>query len=510
MRSLRAYVITRILLTIPMLLILLILVFILLRVMPGDPVKAAMRPGVPKEYLDQIRHAQGLDRPLVLNLRGSWATTIEPVVVLHEEHSTDSPPVMLALEGSRYSITDRYREGGEDWIRVAVEEGMQVWVEKEKLRWLRQVEFHFTVLEEGTPPGNVPGEWALVQFKQGGVEGWAPANEFAIAINPFDSQFFNYLWGLITRFDLGKSITLRGRPVAADLALKFPATLELSIFGMLIAGVVGVFTGAYAAYKRRSVADYALRIYSIVAYAVPIFWLGLMFQLIFGVGLKWLPVADRVSTQFRPETITQVYHLQSLLTGPLGDQITHYIDLLLPGPASAAATFYQHLVERIIKIVDFFSNFYILNCIVTGQWRSLLDVLKHMILPSMTLGLYLSGIFTRLTRANMLDVLQQDFVMAARARGIKERVVVYKHALMNAFIPILTMFGLQFALLLAGAVLTETTFNWPGMGLFLVERITARDFPAIQGTVVFFALLVALVSLVVDIIYARVDPRVRY
>jgi len=128
----------------------------------------------------------------------------------------------------------------------------------------------------------------------------------------------------------------------------------------------------------------------------------------------------------------------------------------------------------------------------------------------MTLGLYLSGIFTRLTRANMLDVLQQDFITAARARGIPERIVVYRHALLNAFIPILTMFGMQFALMLAGAVLTETTFNWPGMGLFLVDRIYDRDFPAIQGTVVFIALFVAMVSLIVDIIYARIDPRVRY
>jgi peptide/nickel transport system permease protein len=110
----------------------------------------------------------------------------------------------------------------------------------------------------------------------------------------------------------------------------------------------------------------------------------------------------------------------------------------------------------------------------------------------------------------MLDVLQQDYISAARARGIRERIVVYRHALLNAFIPILTMFGMQFAAMMAGAVLTETTFNWPGMGLFLVERVSDRDFPAIQGTVVFFALIIAMVSLVVDIIYARIDPRVRY
>jgi len=484
MRSLRAYIITRFLLTIPMVLILLILVFILLRVMPGDPVKAAMRPGVPQEYLDQIRHAQGLDRPLVINMRGSWATANEPVVVLYAEHDPSSPPVMLAVEGERLPITDRYTEGGEDWVRVSADEGEPIWVEEEKLTWLRQVEFHYTPIEGETPPEGASGNWVRVILHQGGVEGWAPADKFDIAINPLDSQFFNYLWGLITRFDLGRSITLRGRPVARDLALKFPATVELSIFGMLVAGLVGVFSGAFAAQKRRSAADYSLRIYSIVAYAVPIFWLGLMFQLIFGVGLGWFPVADRVSTPLRPHTIAQVYDLQQVLTGPFG--------------------------EKVLAFTDFLSNFYILNCLVTGQWASLLDVLYHLVLPSMTLGLYLSGIFTRLTRANMLDVLQQDFVMAARARGIPEKIVVYRHALLNAFIPILTMFGLQFALLLAGAVLTETTFNWPGMGLFLVDRIVDRDFPAIQGTVVFFALLVAGVSLIVDIVYARVDPRVRY
>ena len=484
MRSLRAYIITRFFLTIPMVLILLILVFILLRVMPGDPIRAAMRPGVPEEYLDQIRHAQGLDRPLVLNMRGSWARADVPVIILYEEHNPNSPPVMLAVEGERLPITDRYTEGDQDWVRVSVDEDEPVWVEAEKLTWLRQVEFHFTPIEGETLPPGVSGDWVRVVLHQGGVEGWAPADDFAITVNPLDSQFFNYLWGLITRFDLGSSITLRGRPVATDLALKFPATMELSIFGMLVAGLVGVFGGAFAARKRGSAADYSLRIYSIVAYAVPIFWLGLMFQLIFGVGLHWFPVADRVSSSLRPHSIAQVYHLQQVLTGTWG--------------------------AKLLAFSDFMSQFFIFNCLVTGQFASLLSVLHHLILPSMTLGLYLSGIFTRLTRANMLDVLRQDFVIAARARGIPEKIVVYRHALLNAFIPVLTMFGLQFALLLAGAVLTETTFNWPGMGLFLVDRIVDRDFPAIQGTVVFFALLVAAVSLLVDIIYARVDPRVRY
>ncbi|MFQ6101124.1 MAG: ABC transporter permease [Anaerolineae bacterium] len=483
MSSLRAYIITRVLLTIPMVLVLLVLVFILLRVMPGDPVKAAMRPGVPEEYLDQIRHAQGLDRPMVINLRGSWATVVEPVVVLYTERDPTSPPVMLALEGERLPVTDRYTEEGDDWLRVSIDKGAQVWVEKEKLAWLRRVEFYFTPVEE---VGNAPieGDWEQVIMLQGGLEGWASTQNFQVHVNPFDSQFFNYLWGLIAHFDLGRSITLRGRPVTADLALKLPATIELSIASMLVATGVGVFAGAFAAQKRRSAADYSLRIYSIVAYAVPVFWLGLMFQLIFGVGLGWFPVAGRIDTQLRPDTITQVFALQERFTGPTGG--------------------------KIIALTDFLSNFYIFSTLITGQWDSLLNVLYHLVLPALTLGLYLSGVFTRLTRANMLDVLQQDFVTAARARGIPEKVVVYRHALLNAFIPILTMFGMQFALMLAGAVLTETTFNWPGMGLFLVDRIYDRDFPAIQGTVVFIALFVATVSLIVDIIYARIDPRVRY
>ncbi|MEW6566556.1 MAG: ABC transporter permease [Chloroflexota bacterium] len=484
MSSLRAYIITRFLLAIPMVLILLTIVFILLRVMPGDPIRAALRPGVPQEYLDQLRHAQGLDRPLVFNLRGSWAEASEAMIVLYSQHDPASPLVGLAVQGDRLPITDRWTEGDQDWLRLSLEAGEPVWVEVEKLAWLRQVEFQYTIIDEGPAPDGTSGSWVRVTLVRGGVEGWAPASSFDITVNPLDSQFFNYLWGLLTRFDLGSSVTLRGRPVALDLGEKFPATAELSVAGMLVASLVGIFTGAFAAQKRRSAADYGLRLYSIVAYAIPIFWLGLMFQLIFAILLGWFPVAGRVDTGYRPDTLAQVFGFQAHLSGPVG--------------------------EKVLAFTNFLSNFYVFASLITGQWSSLFNALYHLVLPSMTLGLYLSGVFTRLTRANMLDVLQQDFVTAARARGIPEKIVIYKHALLNAFVPILTMFGLQFALLLAGAVLTETTFNWPGMGLFLVDRIVDRDFPAIQGTVVFFALLVATVSLVVDVLHARIDPRVRY
>jgi peptide/nickel transport system permease protein len=198
-----------------------------------------------------------------------------------------------------------------------------------------------------------------------------------------------------------------------------------------------------------------------VAYCIPVFWMGLMLQLVFGIWLNLLPIAGRT------------------------------------GPRVFAADFQK-------------TGFYLLDTLIAGQWAALGDVALHLLLPSLTLGIVLSGIFIRLTRANMLDTLKADYVLAARARGIPERRVVYGHALKNAFIPVLTMIGLQFAALLAGAILTETTFSWPGMGRLLVERIYLRDYPTIQGVIVVFAFFVSVVSLIVDLIYAVIDPRVRY
>jgi len=280
---------------------------------------------------------------------------------------------------------------------------------------------------------------------------------------------------------LGVSLApTRGRPIIQDLKAKFPATLELSISSLLMTVLIGIPAGAFAAHKRRSVADYGFRIFSIVIWAVPVFWLGIMFQLVFGVYMgDWY------------ETST---FAQQVLQPILGD--------FLPLPISGRIG--TEMAPRTL------TGLYFVDSLLTGDWQALKSTIRYLILPSLTLGLYLSGVFVRLTRSNMLDTLQEDYITAARARGIKERAVVYGHALKNAFIPILTMMGLQFAALLAGAVLTETTFSWPGMGLFMWERIGYRDFNSIQGSVVIFALLVAVVSLIVDVVYAWIDPRIRY
>lgn len=275
---------------------------------------------------------------------------------------------------------------------------------------------------------------------------------------PLFIQFGDYLWQLL-HGNLGQSLIWGQRPVLAEIWDRFPATLELSIYAFLISIAIGIFTGTIAATKRGKSVDHVFRLYGIITYSLFIPWIGIMLQLFFGVYLGLLPIGGRIGTLMEPKTVTGLYLLDSLLTFDLD---------------------------------------------------SLVSALKHLILPTVTLGVYLSGIFTRLTRTNLMEVLEKDFIKAARARGLSEKVVIYKHGLKNAFIPILTMMGLQFALLLAGAVLTEITFSWPGMGTLLFERVSYRDFTTVQGIIVFFALIVVTVNLMVDIIYAYIDPRIRY
>jgi peptide/nickel transport system permease protein len=761
MKTLRSYIITRILLTIPMLFILVTLVFFVVRIMPGDPVEAMLRPGVPQEYKDQIKHNLGLDLPLFLNFRGSSAL-VQDDVFLQTQPGPGGSKALLVQKGSVLAISNRRHQEG-DWLQVAVPENFTGWVSPDQMAWMRQVNTEMTVLEEreiegtevwmlaappegpqgrevnaiwGEPSGllwfgtdqgvtrysaagwddfdqvrgrrvtviwserpadlwfgtagagvfhlksnqwssftaadglpsdhvtavwgkgtktiwvgtdrgaalydgqewqvvtpeegladpyvhviwgdgkktfwfgtdaglsrydgqewttfttadGLPGNhvyalgadedgtlwagtqagvarfdgetwmpvaagqvwergrihsirvdesgalwvcteqgvhvydgqswrtyttgdgladedvraiwkdtegrlwvgtagglnrldnrpWIKLSVPEGGMEGWIPAAAAEIRMRPFDSQYFHYLWDLV-RFDFGESMApTRGRPIITDLEAKFPATLELAIAALIVTGLVGIPTGAYAAHKRRSAADYGFRIFSIVIYAVPVFWLGIMFQLILGVYLgEWYG-----SSAFAQRVLQPVFG--SFLPLPISGRIGN------------------ELAPKTI------TGLYVIDGLLTGNWASVRSALRYLILPSVTLGLYLSGVFTRLTRSNMLDVMKEDYITAARARGIKERVVVYNHALKNAFIPILTMMGLQFAGLLAGAVLTETTFSWPGMGLFMWERIGYRDFNSIQGAVVVFAVLVSAVSLLVDIIYAWIDPRIRY
>jgi peptide/nickel transport system permease protein len=277
---------------------------------------------------------------------------------------------------------------------------------------------------------------------------------------PLIVQYGRFLRDIVT-FDFGDSLTGGHRPIIDEMSERFPATLELVTPAATLALAIGIAGGSFAAAHRKKASDYVLRLYSVIIYSLPIFWLGLMLQLLFGVRLGWLPIAGRVD--------------------------------------SVIGTTLQRT-----------TNIYLIDTLISGNWPAFRSVLAHLVLPTLTLGLILSGVFVRLTRINVIETLQADYIAAARARGIRERIVVYVHALSNAMIPVITLIGLQVAILLAGAVLTETVFSWPGMGSYLVERITSRDYTAVQSVITIFALFVALISLAVDIIYSLVDPRVRY
>ncbi len=275
---------------------------------------------------------------------------------------------------------------------------------------------------------------------------------------PLYVQYFSYLAGIF-QGDFGKTLAFpQGKPVWDYIALKFPATLELSICSFIISVLLGLATGSIAATHRGGLLDESMRFYSVIVYVLFIPWFGMMLQYLFGVYLHVLPTSGRLD----------------------------------PGIA-----------------LDRITGLYVLDSILTMNVPALVSSLRHLILPSITLGVVLSGAYTRLIRNNMVEVLNQEFIRAYHARGVRSwKITLY--ALKNAFIPVVTMMGLQFAILLGGAVLTETTFSWPGMGTFIVDRIGYRDYTSIEGTVVFIALLVGLVSLLVDLVYALLDPRVKY
>jgi peptide/nickel transport system permease protein len=276
---------------------------------------------------------------------------------------------------------------------------------------------------------------------------------------PLILQYVEYL-GDVATGDFGTTIS-DNRPVTSMIAQNGAATLELTAVAMVLAVVVGVGVGLVSGRFRDTPLDFGGRLFGIVIYAAPIFFLGFLGQLIFGKYLGWLPTSGR---------------------------------------ASPVVTFE----------LDTPTNLFVVDAIIAGDWSALGDILRHLILPATTLGLVIGGVFTRLVRVNVLQTLQGDYVEAARARGLKERNVVFRHAFKNALVPVITVMGLQFALLLSGAVLTEQTFNWPGLGSELIRYLDNRDYIAVQGIITFVALVVVGISVLIDFVNAWVDPRVRY
>ncbi len=257
--------------------------------------------------------------------------------------------------------------------------------------------------------------------------------------------------------DLGRSYRSNEK-ITTELIAFFPATIELSMVSICIASFVGIIAGVISATKQYSIFDYSSMILSITGISMPIFWLGLILIIIFSVNLGWLPISGRLGSM---------------------------VDL------------------------DIKTGFYILDSVLTKNWVAFKDSLWHILLPAATMSTVSMALISRITRSSMLEVLRQDYIRTAKAKGLSNFVVYYKHALRNALVPIVTVVGLSFGISMGGAVLTETIFAWPGVGNYVLQAVSARDFNAIQGGVLVIAFVFVLVNTIVDIIYIFINPRIR-
>lgn len=303
-------------------------------------------------------------------------------------------------------------------------------------------------------PGN-PAQTILGQ--QATPEAVAALNAKLGLDQPWYTQFFSYLKGLFTG-DLGESMRTR-LPVADEIWPYLAATLELALFAMIIAVVIGINAGIISAWFQNSWFDYTAMILALVGVSMPIFWLGLLGQWAFSIELQWLPTTGR---------------------------------------------------EQVRDPVSPITNLYMIDAMLNGRFDQVWIVFKHLILPGLALATIPMAIIARMTRSSMLEVMRSDYIRTARAKGQKMFWVVYKHALKNAIIPVLTIVGLQMGMLLGGAILTETIFAWPGIGRYIYDAINYRDYPVIQSGILVVAFFFVMINLVVDLLYGVIDPRIKY
>ncbi|ABB37985.1 ABC-type transporter, integral membrane subunit [Oleidesulfovibrio alaskensis G20] len=257
--------------------------------------------------------------------------------------------------------------------------------------------------------------------------------------------------------DLGRALRTNEK-ITTEIATHFPATLELALVAIVFAVTLGMLAGIVSATRQYSLFDYGSMVLSLIGVSMPIFWLGLVLMIIFSVNLGWLPLSGRLSYDITLEPVT---------------------------------------------------NLYLIDSIIQGNWAAFKDALHHIIMPAFTLSTIPMAIIARMTRSSMLEVLRQDYIRTAKAKGLSPRAVHYKHALRNALIPIVTIIGLQFSILLGGAILTETIFAWPGIGSWLLNAVYARDFNAVQGGTMLIATLFVLINVLVDLLYAVINPRIK-
>jgi peptide/nickel transport system permease protein len=306
------------------------------------------------------------------------------------------------------------------------------------------------LLMTGDPTGALAGEHATPELRAAIRERYGLDDPIYIQYGRFLSHIF--------QGELGTSIMTKS-PVANELKLFLPATIELALAAMTIAVIVGLPLGVIAGYKHNSFVDLNTTILALIGVSMPIFWLALMLLWVFGLKLGWFPTTGRIDTSIELNTIT---------------------------------------------------NLYVVDSILTLNFEALKSSLHHLALPAIALATIPTAFIARITRSSMLDVLNAEYIRTARAKGVMEFAVVSRHALKNAMLPVITVIGLQTGFLLAGAILTETIFAWPGMGRWIVNAIVARNFPVVQAGVLVFAIIFVFANIIVDISYAWFDPRIRY
>lgn len=273
---------------------------------------------------------------------------------------------------------------------------------------------------------------------------------------PLFIQFGDYLWQVLNG-NLGLSVVTQ-TPVLDEFGKLFPATLELALIAMIVAVTIAIPAGVLAAVKRNTIIDHSITAVSLVGYSMPIFWWALLLILLFSVNLGIMPVAGRLSFIYDIESVT---------------------------------------------------GFMLIDTLLAGDKEAFIDALHHLTLPAIVLATIPLAVIMRMTRSSMLEVLKQDYIRTARAKGLSEFTVIFKHALRNALIPVITVIGLQTSILMTGAILTETIFSWPGIGKWLLEAVYRRDYPVVQGGVLLIASLVILVNMVVDLLYVLINPGLR-
>ncbi|MFC0190330.1 ABC transporter permease [Fictibacillus aquaticus] len=304
----------------------------------------------------------------------------------------------------------------------------------------------------------IPGNPAQLILGQQATERAVAALTKELGLDqPWYTQFWSYFSGLF-KGDLGVSLKTN-TPISEEIWPYLAATIELSLAAMLIAVVIGINAGIISAWFQNSWFDYCAMVLALIGVSMPIFWLGLMEQYIVAIQWDLLPTTGR---------------------------------------------------DNIRDAVDPITHLYLIDTLMHGRIDQFIEVIKHLILPGFALGTIPMAIIARMTRSSMLEVMRSDYIRTARAKGMKMFWVVYKHSLKNALIPVVTVIGLQIGLLLGGAILTETIFGWPGIGTYIYEAISSRDYPVIQSGILIVAFIFVLINLLVDLLYAAIDPRIKY